>query len=331
MSRAGWLAIGIGVGVGALLSAGCGSRGATEEGAAGNAGGALVTVRARAVETRAFEDVIEAHGEWRAGGELPIVAPFAGAVDAVRPGIGDAVKKGEVLAWLVPRESDAALRGAELLASEAGDSLGRAEARRALRSARAGRVRVPLVAPSAGVVTRRSAEAGTQVAEGSEILALVARDAIRFEVRVGARDAARLRLGQVARVLCEGRPPEPATLERVLPSAGAGDQAVLAWLAPATSPADPQLGRFGTARIRVGAAHRAPAVPDSALVEDDLTGQTRVAVAGADGRAHWQAVEIGAGADGWHEIRSPALPAGTRVIVEGQHGLPDGTRVRLAP
>ena len=157
------------------------------------------------------------------------------------------------------------------------------------------------------------------------------RDAIVFEAHVPAAEAARLKSGQRAIVSQTGVPDRPTVLERTLPVASASDQATLAWLAPATAAEPPALYRFGTATIIVGARRLAVAVPDSSLVEDDLTGAKRIAVVGGDSVAVWRAVTLGASADGWHEVTEPALAAGTRVIVVGQHGLPDSARVTIAP
>jgi hypothetical protein len=65
-------------------------------------------------------------------------------------------------------------------------------------------------------------------------------------------------------------------------------------------------------------------------VADDLTGEVQVARVD-DSLAVWTPVRLGAAAGGWHELLAPAPRPGTRVIVEGQRGLPDSTRVRVAP
>ena len=111
--------------------------------------------------------------------------------------------------------------------------------------------------------------------------------------------------------------------------ANAGDQTTLVWLAPAAGP-PPALDRFGTATVVVGAARRAVAVPDSAVVEDDLTGVTRIALVTRSSLALWVPVTLGASVPGWREVRGPALAAGAPVIVDGQHGLPDSTAVTIA-
>ena len=66
------------------------------------------------------------------------------------------------------------------------------------------------------------------------------------------------------------------------------------------------------------------------MVEDDLTGERRVALVDPTMRAHWIPVLLGAGLAGWHELKSPALKSGASVVVEGQRGLPDSARVAPA-
>ena len=62
----------------------------------------------------------------------------------------------------------------------------------------------------------------------------------------------------------------------------------------------------------------APPVPDSAVVEDDLTGETRIAVVARSGLAVWVPVTLGASVPGWREVRAPALAAGALAAV-GDH------------
>jgi multidrug efflux pump subunit AcrA (membrane-fusion protein) len=322
-----------GVSVAALLvvvaAAGCGRRGGGDEGEA--SGEAVAAVRIQAVAERRFADLVTASGQWRSGGELVIAAPFAGVVESLAVRVGDRVAAGQRIGLLVTRDSWSALRGAELLQREARDAGARDEARRALELARRELVRVPLTAHEGGVVVRRSVEPGAQVAEAAEVAALAPWRTLVFEAHVPAAAAARVRPGQDATVLVAGSAPRAAQVQRILPAASSADQAVLVWLAPRDGSPAPELERFGSATIVVGAPRRALAVPDSALVEDDLTGERRVAVVDSAGRVAWTPVTPGAAAEGWHELLRPALPAGTRVVVEGQRGLPGGTRVKPLP
>jgi len=320
-----WVGVACALGIGLWASSGCGARSETEEAEPKP----VVAVRVHPLELRAFDDVVVAQGQWRSVGDLPIAAPFAAVVESLGPRVGDEVRKGQRLGWLVTRESRAALRGAELLTLEARDPASRDEAARALELARRDLVKVPIVAPAAGIVTRRTIEPGGDVGESGEILSLVPIGAMVFEAHVPARDVPRLRPGQRARVAEENGTERQATLQRVLPMANAGDQTTLVWLAPAAGP-PPALDRFGTATVVVGAARRAVAVPDSAVVEDDLTGVTRIALVTRSSLAVWVPVTLGASVPGWREVRGPALAAGAPVIVDGQHGLPDSTAVTIA-
>ncbi len=309
--------------------AGCSRHGDTSEDDAG--GAAVVPVRTAAVEIHTFTDVLQAPGQWRSSGDVVVPAPFAAVVESLGPRPGDRVAEGEALGVLVTRESRAALRGAELLVHEARDPAANAEAERALALARRDLVRVPLVAPRAGVVTRRGAEPGAELAEGAEVLAITPQEAVVFEARLPAEQAGRVHVGDAATVNVEGEAPRAVRVLRVLPSANATDQATLIWLSPQTSGATPLLERFGTAELRTSAPRRSPAVPVAAVVENDLDGSARVAVVGPDSFVVWTRVTPGVTLDGWRELTGAAPVAGTRVVVEGTRGLPDHARVKPQP
>jgi len=329
--RAAWLASTAILAAGFAL-AGCGGGRGTGRGAAADSSAEPVAVvQLGQLESRMFADEIVASGVWKSGGDLVVSAPFDGVVEAVAVRSGDRVASGDTLAVMVTRESESTMRGAELMLREARDSEARAEAERALAQARRERVRVPVLSPRAGVVSRRATEPGAQLAQGAEIATLVPSAAIVFEARIPPRDAPSVRRGQPAWVIEEGRAPRAARVDRILPTAGSGDQSTLCWLTPDGAGDPPAIDRYGSARITLGAPHRAVGVPDSAVVEDDLTGTSRVALVGPDGRLAWATVTVGAAQQGWRELRAPALAAGTRVVLEGQRGLEDRTQVRAAP
>ena len=314
----------------ALVLPGCGgpSSGGDEAGEASS--GPVVTVRAGTVSVQRFADTVIATGQWRSSGDVVIAAPFACTVESLQPHVGDTVAQGQRLGWLVTRESRSALRGAELLREQARTPTESTEAGRALVLARRDLVRVPLVSPRAGIVTRRAAEVGAEVNEGTELITLTPREALVCETHVPAAMASRVRVGQQATLREDGASEiHRARVQRVLPSVSAVDQSRLVWLAPEGFSPPPALDRFVTATIEVGPPRDALAVPDSAVIEDDLTSATQVAVIGADGTANWTTVTLGAHAEGRRELVSPALPAGSRVIVVGQRGLPDHTRVKV--
>lgn len=316
----------------AALLGGCGKKPAADEAEGAKAAAATVPVHVVAVQARAFHDELTAPGQWHSAGEVVVAAPFAASVEALEPRVGDRVKRAQALGMLVTRESRATLRGAELLAREAQDDVSRKEAERALTLAKHGIIRVPVVAPRAGVITRRTAEPGAEVAEGAELLALTPEDALVFEARVPASAISRVHAGLPARVLEDGAAGRAARVQRILPTASSADQAVLVWLQPTGGGPAPVFDHFGTATLALGAARRALAVPAIAVAEDDLDGTTRVAVVDARGEASWVVVKVGPSIDGWRELlEAGGLVVGSRTITEGQHGLPDHTKVAVAP
>jgi multidrug efflux pump subunit AcrA (membrane-fusion protein) len=311
----------------AALAAGCGARATEEE----QGPSPVVPVHIAQVTARRFEDVVRASGAWKSAAELPVAAPFAGVVSGLGVHAGDVVRAGASVGTLESQESHAALEGARLMVRTARDAAARDEARRALRLAERERVQVPLVAPQAGVVLRRSAEPGSQVAAGAEVVAIVPWASVVFQAHVPGGQNARVRPGQRAVIEEEGRPARDAVVQRTLPAADPADQSTLVWLVPERAAPAPQLERFGTAVITVGVPRVLPGVPDSAVVQDDLTGADRIAVVDPSSRAHWTVVTLGPGSGGWHALVAPSLAPGTRVIVEGQRGLPDSTQVRPLP
>jgi multidrug efflux pump subunit AcrA (membrane-fusion protein) len=152
-----------------------------------------------------------------------------------------------------------------------------------------------------------------------------------FEARVPPRQAPRLKRGQRALVIEEGQGARVARVDRILPMADSSDQSTLCWLVREGSGPPPKVDRYATARITLGAAHPATAVPDTGVVEDDLTGSSRIAVLGADSHITWTVVTLGPRMQGFRELLQPALPVGTRIVIEGQRGLPDHSRVRVTP
>jgi len=314
-----------------LAAAFAGASCARRESAAGDAQPSpVVPVHAAVLAPQVVHDEVAASGQWRTTHEIVVAAPFGALVESLAVEVGDAVERGRTLGVLVTHESRAAVLGAEQLLAAAGDGAAREEAERALRQARHDLVRVPLVASADGVVIRRMAARGAEVAEGAELFALAPRQSLVFEAHVPVSDAARVRPGQAARIAMEDGAVVPAVVARRLPQASAADQNALVWLV-AQAPPPGAIDRFATARIVTGADRRTIVVPDSALVEDDLTGAVRVAVVDRSSVATWVAVRIGTAVSGGHELLSPALPAGTRVVTSGQRGLPDSTRVSFEP
>ncbi|HKJ92295.1 MAG TPA: hypothetical protein VJ957_03955, partial [Longimicrobiales bacterium] len=70
-------------------------------------------------------------------------------------------------------------------------------------------------------------------------------------------------------------------------------------------------------------------VPAASVLRDDVTGVSRVALVKPDGTGHWVVVQTGVQQGDQVQILSPRLTPGTRVITDGQVGLPEGATVQV--
>jgi multidrug efflux pump subunit AcrA (membrane-fusion protein) len=97
---------------------------------------------------------------------------------------GDHVRGGQLLAEVIAQESEAALLGARQLVASAENDRAKRDAERALDLARKALVRARLTAPEMAVVVAHSADEGSLVAEGQDIVSLAAEDSFVFRADV---------------------------------------------------------------------------------------------------------------------------------------------------
>jgi multidrug efflux pump subunit AcrA (membrane-fusion protein) len=124
-----------------------------------------------------------------------------------------------------------------------------------------------------------------------------------------------------------------ASVVAIDPSADPQSQSVRAHLAfGRLEPAERAVMKtdmFGTARIITGMHKGVLLVPRSALLRNDETNETSIVIVTPDSLAVTLRVTAGTVGDSLVEVASPALHEGQLVIVEGNYGLPDSTRVRV--
>src|SRR5438445_7600816 len=120
------------------------------------------------------------------------------------------------------------------------------------------------------------------------------------------------------------------TVHGILPAASANDLTAPVRIDVSSSAFPERLGLFGTAIITVGVRQDVAVVPAQAVLRDDITGLSQVALVSEE-KVLWQPVTTGLAQGGRVEITQPALQPGTQVIVQGQVGLPDGAPVHVEP
>ncbi len=290
--------------------------------------GSLVVRRLRRVYSEEAGRVVEL--PWREGDRVP-----AGALLAR---LDDALLRAELDKAVARRtQAEADLRrlqglSRKRLASEealtaARTALALARAEEAALRLRIARTRI--LAPFAGVVTRRLAEPGDVVAAGSHLLTLVDPASLvaragapeRIVVRLRPGDAVRLRIDALGTGWLRGR------LVRVFPEVDPRTRQGTVEAVPEPLPAGAVPGLLARLRLRTPPAEHL--VVPAAAVQRDPSGAYVFRV-DAQGRARRTAVRLGPLAPAGGVVVLEGLAPGDRVVVRGLLGLRDGARVRVA-
>jgi multidrug efflux pump subunit AcrA (membrane-fusion protein) len=287
----------------------------------------IKTERARLAR---LERNVNAPGHTVALVQQKVRAPFAGTLLTLSVIDGDRVRRGDSVGTIVSRDSEAALAGAKEMEREARTSAEQEDAHRAIALAERNLIRADIKAPADGVVLSHAAAPGDRMTEDQEILALADAGSLVFVADVSQNDLSQIRPGQKASIALAGVPrPVSGIVHDVMPMANPAEFTAPVRIDLARG-APLGVGLFGTAHVVVAEKPNALVVPDAAILRDDVTGKTRIAVV-RDGKVHWEEVTLGMrGAEGT-EIVSPALPPGEAVAVEGLVGLPEGATVASQP
>jgi multidrug efflux pump subunit AcrA (membrane-fusion protein) len=292
---------------------------------------AAVSVGVSAATRGTVTEVVTGPGRTSALAQQKVRAPFTGTLTELVVTEGDRVTRGQRLGTIVSRDSEAALTGAREMAREAKTEAEKRDAARAVSLAERSLVQAPLSSPADGVVLSRAGAAGERVSEDQEILAIAETSSIVFLVDVAQSDLGRIHPGQRVDVDLAGRSGTVAgSVHDVLPGANAADFTVPVRVDLRGLGKAPPLGLYGRAKITVGQRRGVLLVPEEAVIRDDVHGTTRIALVRND-RAHWVDVTLGGHAPGRVEIVLPALSPGDTVIVSGQVGLPDNSRIAVTP
>ncbi len=311
-----------------------------------------------------LDRTIDVSGSVEAANSAFVKARVAGELKTLTVREGDAVKAGQVIGQIDTTEYDWRLRQTEQQARQgraqlevaqrtlrnnralveqgfisptaldtsvsneaaAQASLEAAEAAVAL--ARKSRSDATLVAPIAGFVAQRLAQAGERVGIDARIVEVVDLSRLEVEATVPPRDAAELRVGQKAKLEVEGQPGiVAATVARISPSAQAGSRAVPVYLALDRTPGLRQ-GLFARGTVIVD-QRRVLAVP-TALIRNDQPQPSIARI--VDGVVAIDAVTTGARGqsrgEAMVEVKS-GVREGDLLLASTAGPVRAGTRVRL--
>jgi RND family efflux transporter MFP subunit len=188
-----------------------------------------------------------------------------------------------------------------------------------------------LVAPFAGVISRKSAESGEWVTPGDEVLELVADADLRIDFPVPQAYFPRVNRGTPVDIRLDALPGRDieATVTQVIPVSDPEARTFLVRvdLDRAELPLTPGMSASGV--LKLGGGKGIVVSRDALLRHPD--GRVTVWMIDGDGDAHRvteRRVETGPSFDGRVVIRQ-GLPPGARVVVEGNEALRQGQQVKI--
>ena len=290
-----------------------------------------VDVRTAAVRSGDVEETVNATGSTTIRREAQLRSPITGVITRFAAFNGDAIREGETVAEVRSKESQASLQGAEALLHSAESQKQREEAEKALELAQKTSNTIALRAPFTGVLNNKTKNEMEVVSEGDQIASLVDPASILFLADVPSSSLRRIRAGEQATVRFTNKPEDGyrGQVHRIEPSINPNDQTarvqiVFTGVQPALAGS-----LFGEASIIVGKRQHVLLVPSGALLRNDETNSTNIMLVGSDSTAYSVDVKVGAKRDSLVEVSSPSLAPGNMVIIEGQYGIPDSTKVRV--
>ena len=297
---------------------------------------ALVTVKIDAVKEHDAAIIVSASGKTDALRKEKLYSPIAGKIVSLKVYEGSEVKRGEIVAVLQSKESNAAIVGAEAMANSAATPEAKEEADRQLRLARSTQNNVSVYSKFDGVISSRAVSEGELIAENGELMTIIDLSSIVFVADVPLHDLVSVKAGQPVTIRFQSFPGKeyPAIVDAINPQTDVQSQTVktrLRLLPGRTAGSSPlRTDIVGTASLVTGIRHHSFFVPTPALLRDDENNSFSIVTLTPDSLSISLPVSVRSIGDSTAEIEGPGLSAGMPVITEGNYSLADSTRVTLA-
>ena len=330
----------------------CGGAAATPE---ANAEAQAVPVRVATAGPADFLAQIVTVGQVEPDRSYVLAFKTAGVVSVLNVQEGDAVKKGQVLAELDPRDVDAQLRQAQEAADKAARELARvkklhakgfasdaalqdAEAqakstRATAQAARSNRGYATITAPSDGVVLKRNVEANGVVAAGAPVMTISdMSESFVLAAGLADRDAMRVALGDTADVTFDAFPGRrfAASVSEIGADADPRTGTFQIKLRLTATDAPLKSGLVGRAAIRPAVQPGVNlAIPVDAILEGHGHEAVVFKVDPASGAAKRVRISTGRISGGLVAVTA-GLTAGDQVVVDGAGYLTDGEKIAIA-
>lgn len=318
--------------VGGIFTTGCGGASKDPDDPAPNV---ILAVEAAPIKTGTVDETVSAIGRTAVADKQTIVSPFAGTIVSVSVQPGTTVSRGEEVAVIRTRDSEASITGAKRLLADAKTEAQKETAQRALEVAQANQQLVPIIAQQRGTVADKLVSAGQAVAEGAEILQLVDLSTLDFIAEVRLADIGPIKIGLTCRIEFPSLPDRKfsGTVAAIEPQSDISSQTVPVRISFARTSEEIErnlrTGMRGIAEIITGVRKDVLLIPQAAVIRDDITGSYHIFTISPDSLAISVPVSTGVRIDSLVEVSSPGLKAGMCVIVDGSYESGDSMRVTV--
>ena len=278
----------------------------------------------------------------------------------VRVNVGDAVRKGQVLAIFAPdmmqadvaqiramvAEAEAALAEARVNAQRAREletsgalsdqqinqfltaertAQARLDAQRAQANVQALRLRqTQVLAPDHGVISSRSATVGAVLPAGQELFRMIRQGRLEWRAEVAAPELARLKPGMPASVTPAGGSAVKGSVRMIAPTVDTATRNGLVYV-DLPAPGVARAGMFARGEFDIGSSPALTLPQGAVLLRDGFNYVLRV---GADSKVVLSKVEVGRRVGDRVEVTG-GLAADARVVASGGGFLADGDLVRV--
>jgi multidrug efflux pump subunit AcrA (membrane-fusion protein) len=293
---------------------------------------AIVSVKFESVSkgSIALEEIVSGHTDVKRRNR--IVSPIAGKIIAIRGIVGARVHKGEIVAVIRTKGSDAAISGARTLYSHAQTRKQKIETKRMVDLAINTQNVVNLKSPINGVITILIANVGDMVAENADILTVIDPSTMVFIAEAPIVSLQKLRIGQSGTVQFDALPDSsyPVTILSIGAESDSQSQRVeiiSKFTLPVSNTATLKTDMPGSARIITGIHANTFLVQRSALLRNDETNTYSVITITPDSLSRTIIVTVGASRDSIVEIFGKSIFDGMPVITQGNYALAESTRV----
>jgi HlyD family secretion protein len=182
--------------------------------------------------------------------------------------------------------------------------------------------------PIDGVVTDRPLYAGEMPPAGTPLLTVMDTSRVIARAHIPQEEAAVLKRGDAAIISSPDNEDFAARVTLVSPALDPNSTTVEVWVQAANPGGKLQPGSTVRVSMVAQTVPDAVVIPVSAVLKSP-EGAATVMLAGADGRAHQQAIKTGIRHQDEVQIVKGLKPGDT-VITTGAYGLPDNTRIRVA-